>query len=362
MRGNIFLGRFVGITVFVHWTFALLLLYVAVADWRDGADWLGIADSVLFMLAVFACVTLHEFGHALAARRYGIRTLDIILLPIGGVARLEAMPEKPWQEIVVAVAGPMVNVVIAAIIVLALRLFDGFWAWQYPPEMLYQSFVLRLCLSNVILVVFNAIPAFPMDGGRVLRASLSFFMRRVIATRIAALIGQILAIGFILYGFTSGVYTLIITGVFIFWAASSEARMVAEREDLKNFNVALATRSNYTLLHTHQTIQQAIDQLLSGTEQDFVVTENEQVVGVLYRQSLIRALADNYDKQASIAPLITRNIPILIPEYPLHQAYNVMRDNNFSLLPVIKDGTLIGVIDTENIAELIHLIVEPNKQ
>lgn len=226
MRGAIPLGRLAGIQIYVHWTFALLLIYAGSSGYSDGLNIWQILIGIVFILAVFGCVTLHELGHALAARRYGIATHDIILLPIGGVARLAGMPEKPLHEIVVAVAGPLVNVVIALLLQVVLYVTAGLWVWQLPYTAFFESFWLAVLLTNLMLVVFNAIPAFPMDGGRVLRATLAMFMNRPLATRIAATIGQILAVGFAIFGYYNGRYGLILTGMFIFWAAGAESRNV----------------------------------------------------------------------------------------------------------------------------------------
>lgn len=226
MRGAISLGRLSGIKVYVHWTFFLLLIYISGNSYVEGADIWQTLIGIAFVLVIFACVTLHELGHALAARHYGINTRDIILLPIGGVARLEGIPHKPLQEIVVAVAGPLVNVAIAFILQVIFYIIYGVGVWQLPVDVFFESFWLSVLLTNLILVLFNAIPAFPMDGGRVLRAFLAIFINRPLATRIAAGIGQLLAVGFAIFGIYSGRYTLILTGLFIFAAARAESRSV----------------------------------------------------------------------------------------------------------------------------------------
>jgi Zn-dependent protease len=232
MRGAISLGSLSGIKIYVHWTFSLLLLYVSSRGYADGGNAWQIAIGIAFILTIFACVTLHEFGHALAARYYGINTRDIILLPIGGVARLEGMPQNPLHEIVVAIAGPLVNVLIAFVLQMVMYVIDGVWFWQLPPDSLFNSFWIAVLYTNLMLVLFNAIPAFPMDGGRVLRASLALLVSRPLATRIAVGIGQVAAICFGLYGIYSGQYMLIITGIFIFMSARNELAMVQRGADV----------------------------------------------------------------------------------------------------------------------------------
>ena len=268
MRGAISLGRLAGIKIYVHWSFALLLLYVGSSSYGEGTTIWHVLIGIGFMLAVFGCVTLHELGHALAARRYGINTRDIILLPIGGVARLEDMPQRPLHEIVVAIAGPLVNVAIAAVLQVVLYFQAGYWVWELPREAFFSSFYLALLYMNLVLAAFNAIPAFPMDGGRVLRASLALLMERPLATRIAATIGQILAVCFAIYGFMKGQYGLILTGIFVFWAAAAEAYQVAQeakrQESAENSDDDVAEtdiRVSYLPKRADTQSKQPIDQL-----------------------------------------------------------------------------------------------------
>lgn len=222
------LGRLFGSDVRVHATFFLLLAWIAAGAWIVGGP-AAAAGNLLFVLALFACVLAHEFGHALMARRFGIATPDITLLPIGGLARLERMPDKPRQEIAVALAGPAVNVVIWAVLTLILGAkteISGLLALQDPA----QGFLGRLAAINLFLVIFNMIPAFPMDGGRVLRAVLALAMPRVAATRIAATAGQVLAFLFGFLGLTIGNPILVLIAIFVFLAAAAESGDVALRE------------------------------------------------------------------------------------------------------------------------------------
>src|SRR5665213_3662077 len=189
MRWSWKIGRFAGIDVYVHATFFLLILWVVVLHWIQGRTVEAVISGVVFIVALFACVVLHEFGHALTARHYGIPTKDITLLPIGGVSRFERMPDKPWQEFWVALAGPLVNLALAAVIYLALFLTDGFKPVT-GLSITSGPFWERMLVANLVLAIFNVIPAFPMDGGRVLRALLSTRLDHVRATQVAASIGQ----------------------------------------------------------------------------------------------------------------------------------------------------------------------------
>jgi Zn-dependent protease len=232
MFSSLRLGQWFGIGVFVHPTFWLLPLFVLFSSTANyGPHYAALDLAVLF--ATFGCVALHEFGHALAARGYGIRTRDITLYPIGGVARLENMPEKPWPEIVVALAGPAVNVAIAAGI-FALFLLGGVsvgGALSAGPSV--EAFWGRLLATNIILVLFNLLPAFPMDGGRVFRAAVNWFTDRVTATEVAAGLGAVMAVLMGLFGLFTGEFMLMILAAFVFLAGRGELTAVRYREEEK---------------------------------------------------------------------------------------------------------------------------------
>src|SRR5512145_759438 len=207
MRWQWKLGTFAGIDVFVHATFLLLIGWIGYSYWLQYETLAKVAEGILFILALFLCVVLHEYGHALTARKYGIKTRDITLYPIGGVARLERMPEKPIEELWVALMGPAVNLVIGALLLAYLVVTDTL----VPLNQLTVgsgSVFERLMLVNFTLVLFNLLPAFPMDGGRVLRALLAMRMDYVRATQIAAYIGQAMAILFAFLGLISNPFLL----------------------------------------------------------------------------------------------------------------------------------------------------------
>ena len=219
------IGRFFGISVFIHWSFILVPLWVLFNGFTTGLSWLAILVQLGLSLAVFTCVLLHEYGHALAARRFGVETRDIILLPIGGVARLESMPREPFTELVIAVAGPAVNVLIAAILFPFVLLTEGSLAFA-EGDISLGGMLRFLFAINILLIVFNAIPAFPMDGGRVLRSLLAFFLPYVKATVVAARTGQFIAVLFFVLGLTTGNLSLFLIAVFVYVMASNEMRGV----------------------------------------------------------------------------------------------------------------------------------------
>ncbi|MFT5522755.1 MAG: Zn-dependent protease [Pirellulaceae bacterium] len=224
------IGEYSGIGVFVHWSFILLPVWIAVSTLMGGGGILEILVGLVWIAAVFGCVVLHEFGHALAARRFGIGTKDITLLPIGGVARLDRIPRKPGQEFLIAVAGPAVNVAIALILGVVLFL-TGSLTQAFSFSLVGSSFLFNLLAVNIGLVVFNMIPAFPMDGGRVFRSVLAFFLPYVKATDIAATVGQVVAVGFGILAVSFGEPMLLLLAAFVFFAGRAEAGAVRQREE-----------------------------------------------------------------------------------------------------------------------------------
>jgi Zn-dependent protease len=219
------LGHLAGIGIHVHWTFFLLPALAAFQVINGGGTWVAAADAVIFLLAIFGCVVLHELGHALMARRFGIATHDITLLPIGGLARLARMPKNPWQELAISGAGPAVNLAIAASLVVGLAA-GSFFAEGPVTASLAGAWFVSLIWMNLALAAFNLLPAFPMDGGRVLRSLLAMRLPYLRATRIATAVGQVLAVGFALLGLVFLNPLLMLVGLFVFVAARGEARMV----------------------------------------------------------------------------------------------------------------------------------------
>ncbi|HMP80316.1 MAG TPA: site-2 protease family protein, partial [Pirellulaceae bacterium] len=281
-----------GIAVFVHATFFILLAYIGFMYWSQSQNVATTIEGVGFIVAIFFCVLLHEFGHALAAARYGIKTRDITLLPIGGLARLERMPDKPVQELWVALAGPAVNVVISALLFAWLAVSATLEPWD-KMGVTSGSFLQRLMVVNVFLAVFNMLPAFPMDGGRVLRALLATRMDYVTATQVAATVGQGMALIFGLMGLL-GEFSpmLVFIALFVWIGAQQEASLAQMKGALAGIPVAAAMVSDFRTLHPHDTLGQATQEILAGSQQDFPVVEGDEIVGILTRNRLLMALAN----------------------------------------------------------------------
>jgi Zn-dependent protease/predicted transcriptional regulator len=346
------IGEFAGIGLFIHATFPLLLAFVALPALIYGGDIGAALESIAFILVLFVCVVLHEYGHALAARRYGIATQDITLLPIGGVARLERMPEKPSQEFVVAAAGPMVNVVIAAVLFVALMLAGA----TVPTLGLgwgNESFLERLVTINIVLVLFNLIPAFPMDGGRILRALLAARMDYAKATRYAAYLGMGIAILFAIGGmFTNPL--LVLTAMFIFMGARGETQMAQQRSAMNGFTAGQAMRTNIRALSPYEWLSSAVDTMLSSSQQDFPIVENGRVVGLLTRDVLLKGI-QQLGAYVPIERVMRRDVATVEAEQSLSSAAETMQGNGLMSMPVTHDGMLVGLVTFDSIREFLTL-------
>src|SRR5260370_11424740 len=301
------IGRIAGIDVYMHFTFLLLLGWLVAVHYLAHGDLAEALGGLVFILTLFGIVVLHELGHALAARRYGIRTRDITLLPIGGVAGLERMPDDPKQELVVAFAGPAVNVVLAAGLYLGLALGRGL----APVGDVIQvggSFVDQLFWVNVSLAVFNLLPAFPMDGGRVLRALLAMRMDYVRATQVAAYVGQAMALAFGLLGLFTNPF-LVFIALFVWIGAAQEASMVQMRTGLSGIPVSRAVLTDFHSVAPDDAAKRVLDLILAGSQQDFPVVDGGQggrVAGVLLRSDVLKALAQRASDWRATALLAPR--------------------------------------------------------
>ncbi len=346
-------GTFAGIDVYIHATFLLLIGWVGLSHWLENGSWLEVLSGVGFIVALFVCVLLHEYGHALTARKYGIKTRDITLYPVGGVARLERMPEKPIEELWVALMGPAVNVVIAIGLFAAL-LLTGNLVPLSELGVASGNFFERLLVVNVSLVLFNLIPAFPMDGGRVLRALLAMRMDYVRATQIAASIGQGMAFLFGFIGLFSNPFLLFIA-FFVYIGASQEASAVQMRNVISGIPVGRAMLTDYRSLSPRDPLSRMAQLILAGTQHDFpVVNDEERVVGVVTRDDFLSALTQHGQNIAISA--VMRSSPPEVDSYDMVEiALTRIQESGFPTLPVTHSGRLVGIITAENIAEYLMI-------
>lgn len=336
----------------IHLTFFLLLAWIGIAHYQTGGSAAAL-DGILFIIAVFGCVVLHELGHTLAARRYGIHTPKITLLPIGGVAEMERMPENPWEEVVVAIAGPMVNVLIALALIYGLGAGvsgEAMSAMEKPGA----DFWSRLAAVNIVLVVFNMIPAFPMDGGRVLRALLSTRMSRIRATELAARIGQMTAFLFGFLGLVSGNALLVFVAVFVYLAAGGEAQAVSLQDMARRFRTRDAMITRFESLAANANLHDAAEALLRTTQHEFPVVDGAGMLrGVLTRAALVSGL-ESQGRSAPVIEAMDRDIPVLSADDGLDRVLEALQKSGAPAVGLTEgDGSLAGYINRENLAELL---------
>ena len=344
------LGEVAGIGIYVHATFLLLLGWIALVHWSQGASLSVLLGALGFILALFGCVVLHELGHALMAKRYGIRTRDITLLPIGGVARLERMPENPRHELLVALAGPAVNVVIAAVLFGILAVTESLEPLA-RVSVAGGPFLERLMVVNLFLAVFNLLPAFPMDGGRVLRALLATRLPYARATQIAASVGQGMAL---LFGFIGlfGNPVLLFIAFFVWIGAAQEAGMTQMRAALSGLPVRQAMLTDFRTLAPQDTLGRAVELLIAGSQQDFPVVEDARVAGILTQSGLIVALAQR-GRNLPVADAMQRDFQVAEAAELLETAFARLQSCACRTLPVTERGRLVGLLTAENVGELV---------
>jgi Zn-dependent protease/CBS domain-containing protein len=340
--------RVAGIQLRIHITFLLLIAWLAFGYYAQGGSAVA-ASRVIFVLLLFLCVVLHEFGHAFAAKAFGINTPDITLLPIGGVARLERMPEEPVQELIIAVAGPLVNVVIA----LGLFVAGGFQALLNPSNIEGGGLVAQLLTINIMLVLFNLLPAFPMDGGRVLRALLATRLSYARATQVAANVGQGFAFVFGFIGLLWNPFLLFIA-LFVYIGASQEAALAQMKDVSRRFPVSSAMVREFRTLLADDSLQEAVDALLATSQHDFpVVDDAGNVAGLLTRQDLIGALRKN-DPSLRVGDVMRRDIPTVTTGTRFEDAFRIMQECNCPAVPVLdRMKRLVGLLTPENVTELM---------
>ncbi len=352
MTWSFSIGRLFGSEIRIHATFFLLLLWIGMAAYlSDGPA--AALENVVFVIAIFGCVLAHEYGHVLTARRYGIATPDITLLPIGGMARLQRMPENPTQEIIVALAGPTVNIVI----------FIGLLAIFGPSMNLGQleqienpdiGFVGRLAAVNLFLALFNLLPAFPMDGGRVFRAVLSYFTDRLTATRAAAGAGQILAFGFGFLGLTTGNVILLLIAIFIFMAAGAESSEVEMRSVARTMLARDAMITSYESLAPDDSLHAAQSALIRTTQHEFPVRNPDgSLAGFLTRSAIFHDSNSERANRRVETEMIT-NVPSVMLDAGLDAVLDALHQDNAPAVAVTdKAGRMIGYVTRENIGELM---------
>ncbi len=360
MKSSIVIGRFAGIPLKIHWSFALIFFYIFYIAVDSELDLAGIGFITLLILSVFFCVILHEYGHALMAKRYDVRTSDILVTPIGGIARLERMPEKPLQEVWIAIAGPAVNVVIALVLGVALFFFDipQNIELEYLSVMPFREMVLlfglTLLLMNLILVGFNMIPAFPMDGGRVLRALLSLKFSRVRATQVASYLGQLISVVFVVIGIWKKNYSLTFIGFFIFAAARSEYSALLLEQKLNRLTARDIMNKGFRSFSFREPMKAVIESYNTQNAKYFVVVDDDnRYIGMLSERQISLA-RDKKDILSPVSDYFTPYTSYLSPEINIQAIIKRFRAEQLYLLPVIQYESIVGIIDRDAIQTALN--------
>lgn len=368
MNVNLAEFKLLGIDVRVHWSFVLILAFGAFLYGSGPAGWLlGGLYGVLTMLLLFASVTLHEYGHALTARRFGIGTRSILLLPIGGVANLERIPEKPGQEIAIVVAGPLVNVAIVLLLApLALLLNGGNGAGVFAlnavnaniqsPGLL--NLLVFLISTNLLLALFNLLPAFPLDGGRLLRALLAYVQPYPQATQAAVAVGRLLAVLMALFGIFTGAIGLLLIAFFVYVGGSAELEAVSSRAVLRRFRAGDALTHNAVALYTSERLERATQLIMNSYQTDFPVRDLAgQFVGVLTRQRLVDGLRQ-FGPEGRIVDVMTpaAAIPRCTPDSDLAGVWELMSRTGSRVVVVATQHQELGIITSDDISEVFQVM------
>lgn len=358
MRWSLKIGSVSGIDIKIHFTFVFVVIWAMV----QGASGMGGVSGALFaavsILLLFVCVTLHELGHSLVALRLGIKVRDITLLPIGGVAQLETLPERPFYEFLIAVAGPAVNFVLVIVSALGVALVGGvhlFLNFGYLSQLLLGqrsllSLIVYLMGANLILGLFNLIPAFPMDGGRVLRALLALWTSYPRATRIAARVGQVIAVGLALFAFSPmGSISMVLVALFVFTGASFEDQAVQTRAMMRGLNVrsALSMRP-VRAISPLDTLARVMEVGYQTQQQDFPVVREGVLVGILSHGDLMAAIQRG-GPQVTVEQAMHREFPTISPDEPLLRAQQLIAQAGLTVLPVFDRGYFLGLLSLADI-------------
>ena len=371
MGNSLKIARIWGVDIQVHWSFILILFYGAFLFSRNASNLaVGAIYGVVVILLLFVCVVLHEFGHAIMAKYFGVNVPHITLLPIGGVAQLERMPRKPMQEFLIAIAGPAVNFALAAVLlpaallVVSMSMRTGtMWAlisalMRTAQSMSVGGLLLTLAGTNLLLGIFNLLPAFPMDGGRILRALLALRLRYVAATRIAVLIGRGMAILFAIWGISGGGIFLLLVAFFVYVGGRGELEAVQSRYVLKDFSARQAVNKDAHVLYTSEPISRAVDYIMTTYQGDFPVHDlGNNLVGVLTRPRLVATLRGQGQDGRIVDVMIPRaRVPVTSGDTTLADVWEQMLEAGSRVIIVQDQGQFLGLITLDDISELIQVM------
>ena len=346
MKGSIRLFKIFGISINIHITFLLLLFLVV----TGGVKW------VVLVLGVFSLVTIHELCHSLVAKRFGITVKEITLLPIGGIAAMSKMPEKPIQEFLISIAGPLSNIVIIIVLFFPIKYLVGPEVMFHPlSTQTWPLTITYLYWINLMLAGFNMIPAFPMDGGRVLRSMLAWRIGYQRATRIAVSIGRILALAFVYFGILRLNIFLVIIAVFIYTSASAEGAQVDIKETLKKFRVRDILPRDFIVLNKEATLAKVLEHIFHSHQEDYPIVDGKELVGFITRQDIMQGI-HSYGTDKAVGEMMRTAFPKAKDSDPLIKIQGIMHERGMRALPVMKDGYVVGVVTIEDISRVYAIV------
>ncbi len=357
MRWSFPVGKLFNIPIRIHYTFLLLLAFI----WYVESTVLGPAagfHSVIFWALIFLCVLLHELGHSLVAKSYGLEIVSIVLLPIGGVSQITDIPHDPIKEVNITIAGPIVNFILAGVLFVIGEVVDP--SLQFSQISLQSgSTMVDLFWANVMLGLFNIIPAYPMDGGRILRGIIAMKKEYVEATRLAADVGKLFAVAFIIIGFFYNLW-LILIGIIIFGGASSESEAAVVSSKLENITVGELMITDFKTISPDEPLTAVVEKSLHTFQNDFPVVSNGKFVGVLMRSSVIESLYHRLHER-KVGEIARQNFPTITPDETAANALTTMRTAHINIAPVEQDGTLIGIITIEKLLDASSSLSEKHE-
>jgi Zn-dependent protease len=351
-------GTLWGIPLKVHWTLGLLMLFFGYVAFSNNLKLWQAIGLMSLVVVLFLCVVLHEYGHALAAKRFGIKTKDIILSPIGGVARLETMSEHPFTEFVIALAGPMVNLMIMLVLGVGMYFYDGnvfpkVYDFKFSEPLELVKYVIGM---NGLLFAFNLIPAFPMDGGRILRSLLATRMSHHKATRIATFAGRMFAVGFMLYGVIGQQLVWSLIGLIIFMMAGQESDQSRFNFILKNTLVSKAMRTSFTKFHVNDPYQTLINHYNASNEKNFLVYDSNGNIAGGIPELFIKDVIKNQQPDKLLGELMTQKLGKIAVDTTIRDVFELMKSNGYAICIIEDKGQFIGIIDRNDVESFVNKI------
>jgi len=346
------IGKLFGIPIKVHITFIFLLFFIGLMINKLVVD-VSPLYGMFAIILVFLCVVLHEVSHSLVAKHFGINVRDITLLPIGGVAQIEEIPEDPKEEILIAIAGPVLSLILAGFFLILSILISGKIKLDLKEINIFNKNILMTLFSiNLVLGIFNIFPAFPMDGGRVLRGVLALFLNHLTATKIAVGIGQAFAIFFIFFGIFFN-WWLILIGFFIYVGAANEEKIAEIRASIQGIPVSSAMLTNFATLNPNQTLRDAVDRVIHTFQDNFPVMDEDKVIGVLTKQNLFKAIRE-HPIDSPISDFVEKDYLKIHPDIPMSSLLKNIMETNIPIILVMENEKLKGIINLEQIGKF-HL-------